>query len=206
MKVCTQCKIEKEGYEFPKRKTNKDGLYSWCKECCNAKTKANALANPEKVKASREKRKDAALAVAREYKKKHKVRLDKQRKIHYLLNREEICRKAREYSKNPTEEQRQRKSKYYYHWKTTNAAKEYRDRTYEYRKVKYAKYKKSSQMVADAIDSGKLIKASNCTLCLSSENIEGHHPDYDKPLEVIWLCRKCHKNLHKELRERKGTK
>lgn len=29
------------------------------------------------------------------------------------------------------------------------------------------------------------------------EKAEMHHPDYDKPLEVQWLCRECHLELHK---------
>jgi hypothetical protein len=22
------------------------------------------------------------------------------------------------------------------------------------------------------------------------------HPDYDKPLEIVWLCKRCHNELH----------
>lgn len=27
---------------------------------------------------------------------------------------------------------------------------------------------------------------------------EGHHEDYSKPLEVVWMCRQCHCALHAE--------
>jgi len=32
-KICTQCKIEKQIIEFCKKKSNKDGYCSWCKDC-----------------------------------------------------------------------------------------------------------------------------------------------------------------------------
>lgn len=38
-----------------------------------------------------------------------------------------------------------------------------------------------------------------CEVCGTAENIEKHHPDYSKPLEVVWLCRKHHLELHASL-------
>jgi transposase-like protein len=48
------------------------------------------------------------------------------------------------------------------------------------------------------IRDGKLIQASSCSVCGSTHNIEGHHDDYTKPLEVRWLCVSCHKKWHRE--------
>lgn len=44
------------------------------------------------------------------------------------------------------------------------------------------------------VKKGKIQK-ENCKIC-NSPNSQTHHPNYDKPLEVIWLCRDCHLNLH----------
>jgi len=41
---------------------------------------------------------------------------------------------------------------------------------------------------------GKLQK-SPCRDCLSPDS-QMHHPNYDKPLEVVWLCRDCHMKEH----------
>lgn len=48
----------------------------------------------------------------------------------------------------------------------------------------------------EAVLSGKLIKEP-CRDC-SAEKVEGHHPDYSKPLEVIWLCKTHHSFIHRK--------
>lgn len=52
--------------------------------------------------------------------------------------------------------------------------------------------------VARAIRSGKLIRQP-CSRCNDPKSV-AHHEDYEKPLEVIWLCQPCHKQRHKELK------
>jgi hypothetical protein len=39
--------------------------------------------------------------------------------------------------------------------------------------------------------------APTCVQCGSDENLEHHHPNYSKPIEVITLCRKCHGLAHR---------
>lgn len=47
-----------------------------------------------------------------------------------------------------------------------------------------------------AIRDGKLIKINKCVVCKKSP-ADKHHCDYNKPLDVMWLCRKHHKAWHK---------
>lgn len=51
--------------------------------------------------------------------------------------------------------------------------------------------------VARALKAGNLIPQP-CERC-SSEVTVAHHEDYDKPLDVVWLCQSCHKKRHIEM-------
>ena len=55
--------------------------------------------------------------------------------------------------------------------------------------------------VYNAVKRGDLVRPSVCSRCPETHRIEGHHDDYGKPLEVMWLCTACHRARHKELRE-----
>lgn len=54
---------------------------------------------------------------------------------------------------------------------------------------------KAHNKVNNAVRDGRL-KKENCLFCGSDEKIHAHHNDYSKPLEVIWLCTKCHHRMH----------
>lgn len=54
--------------------------------------------------------------------------------------------------------------------------------------------------INNAIRDGRLARGL-CEACGTNLNIHGHHEDYSKPLDVIWLCSKHHGELHrKEIR------
>lgn len=53
--------------------------------------------------------------------------------------------------------------------------------------------------VSYAIKKGVLVRCP-CCRCGSEKSV-AHHEDYDKPLDVMWLCQPCHKQRHKELKE-----
>jgi len=51
--------------------------------------------------------------------------------------------------------------------------------------------------VEKALRRGTLEKQP-CEVCGTTKHIDGHHPNYQRPLEVQWLCRCHHVRLHKQ--------
>lgn len=69
-------------------------------------------------------------------------------------------------------------------------------------KRRVAPYKHAAQMrVYYAVKRGELVKPGHCSRCPETHRIEGHHDDYSRPLDVMWLCTACHRVRHRELRE-----
>jgi ribosomal protein S27AE len=56
---------------------------------------------------------------------------------------------------------------------------------------------RAHSMVARAVRNGTLVRQP-CCRCGEVKSL-AHHEDYDKPLDVMWLCQPCHKQRHKEL-------
>ena len=61
---------------------------------------------------------------------------------------------------------------------------------------------KANHLVTRAVRNGELIRPKTCSACGGNNRalpMHGHHDDYTKPLDVIWLCAKCHTERHREL-------
>lgn len=67
-------------------------------------------------------------------------------------------------------------------------------------------HEEARTMVSVAVRKGELTRPESCQKCGkipgrdpgAGRHIEGHHRDYNKPLEVMWLCRSCHRREHAE--------
>lgn len=57
---------------------------------------------------------------------------------------------------------------------------------------RYPEKAKAWRMVAYAKRTGKLIPKP-CQHCGTTVKVQAHHGDYSKPLDVTWVCFKCHR-------------
>jgi len=58
----------------------------------------------------------------------------------------------------------------------------------------------SRLLVQAALKDGLIARPETCSQCVNTQTrpLEAHHTDYLKPLDVTWLCKKCHHALHKK--------
>lgn len=60
------------------------------------------------------------------------------------------------------------------------------------------KYKARTDL-NNALKLGKIVKPNHCEQCqqaTKSRKLHGHHEDYSRPLDVVWLCQACHTKRH----------
>ena len=80
-------------------------------------------------------------------------------------------------------------------YRATNNGKKATQRAVYKSIAKYPHKQRARKLVYEALKKGTLIRPNICSKCYKHKKVEGHHPDYSKPLFVRWLCRKCHSNL-----------
>ena len=67
------------------------------------------------------------------------------------------------------------------------------------RQQDFAWKERARATMARAVRTGALRRKVACDRC-GGLPAEGHHPDYDEPLVVLWHCRACHNATHNRLR------
>lgn len=173
-KKCCRCKETKAISEFGKDRSNKTG-YSWrCKIC--QRLAMNEYRNRQTLE--------------------DKARVREQMRDYYRANKEQIG----EYNKKYRSENLEKESARMKEWRRNNVqkARDYskRQRLKDVEKARL--HERAHNAVRYAIGKGALTRGP-CEVCGATRKIEGHHSDYSKPLEVQWLCKKHHKQLHLEL-------
>ena len=114
-------------------------------------------------------------------------------KKYYNSHREEIRKSQKEYfSANPGKFKIYRAN----YIQTEKGRKSLLERSKRYR-VKNRDKCLARDILNNAIKSGSIIK-NPCRRCGGNDS-QGHHKDYNKPLDVIWLCEICHKFIEGNL-------
>jgi hypothetical protein len=74
------------------------------------------------------------------------------------------------------------------------------ERSERYR-IENPEKRRAHSAVSNAVRDGRLERGP-CEVCGTTENVHGHHEDYDKPLEVRWLCVIHHAEEHQRMKEK----
>ena len=129
----------------------------------------------------------------KEYRKRyyqlHKEEVSASNKLYYQLHKEKIKAQHKAYRSAHGEKWKAYNEKWYSIHK-----EEIKKRGYN-QKEEYKPHHRVRVKANNAIRSGKLIKQP-CEVC-GCLKVEAHHCDYNKPLDVMWLCKKHHVEWHK---------
>lgn len=60
---------------------------------------------------------------------------------------------------------------------------------------------KARGQIAYKIKKGKIVRPNHCETCGIECKPYAHHDDYEKPLDVRWLCQSCDRAAHRQQKE-----
>lgn len=58
----------------------------------------------------------------------------------------------------------------------------------------------AKERAREAYRRGEIQKPLFCERCGLNKPLVRHHPDYEKPIKIMWVCRKCHSQIHRTLK------
>lgn len=106
--------------------------------------------------------------------------------------------KCKECNKKDVRDNRRSNIDYYREYDRNRGSRRTIEDLRKYRRENPKKYY-CHKAVSGALKNGILTRPTECESCsIFSDSLHGHHCDYNKPLDVIWLCPPCHFAWHKE--------
>lgn len=185
-RTCHQTKPLEEFYPLAKSRSHLgDGRQAVCKECIKARARS-----PERQQMSRDswakrfsilENREKERARAKDFYERHKNDPD-------FKARHKIAHVKWRNTTNGREITRQNCARF----RQTEAFKDAVLRS----RAKHPEKRACRTAFWNALQAGKVKRPSTCSVCGKQCVPHGHHPDYSKPLEVVWVCHKCHCEYH----------
>lgn len=114
-------------------------------------------------------------------------------KEYYQKNKEKIKKRSKQQKLKDLDKSRENSKKYYH--KNKEKWIQYRLKGRVYDKLKSQVRTKANYYI-------KIPLNAKCELCSSKSKIERHHQDYNKPLQVILVCKDCHYKIHRKYKQK----
>jgi len=154
--------------------------------------------NKEKIKKLQKKwyikNKDKSLKNSRKYYYDNREKCLEQQKEYHLQESKNplVVEKWKARSKKYRENNRDKVREYFSAYRQKESYKKIQRRLARVDRVKHPKQHLARRLARKIkIPNGQL-----CQICKNKLAVERHHEDYDKPLEIKFLCMLCHKRCH----------
>ena len=147
IKICSNCKVEKELTEFNKYQKNKDGYNNKCKICINIISKNWYINN-----------KDRKQLNAKKWRLKNEEKLKEYRKEYYILNKEKLKEHLKEYNKEYYNNNQKKIREYSLHYYYNNIEKSKQNNKQWVLNNKEYRYKYNNEYVKNRKKTDSLFK------------------------------------------------
>ena len=136
-------------------------------------------------------KKEEIAAYQKAYREANREVLAAKQRAYYEANKEKEAKRVKAWCGANKEKLAGAKKAYI----QTPEGKAVHDRSTRKYSKKYPLRKKANRAVAIAVRAGRLT-SQPCEVCGIIEDVNAHHDDYSKPLDVRWLCRYHHNEFH----------